>query len=49
MSESWQTIAALTVVALTAGLFLWKSLRRRTPGCSSGCHCPKVTKPGPPK
>ena len=42
MNESWQSIAALAVVALTAGIFLWKSLRGRQSGCGTGCDCPKA-------
>ena len=45
MNESWQSIAALAVVALTAGIFLWKSLRGRKSGCGTGCDCPKAGKP----
>ena len=51
MNESWQSIAALGVVALTAGIFLWKSLRGRKSGrgCGSGCDCAKPGKSGLPK
>jgi hypothetical protein len=49
MNESWQSIAALGVVALTAGIFLWKSLRGRKSGCGTGCDCPKAGKAGLPK
>ena len=40
MNETYQSIAALGIVALTAGIFLWKSLRRKKSGCGSSCHCP---------
>lgn len=51
MNDSWQSIAALVVVALTAGIFLWKSLRGRKSGsgCGGGCDCPKAGKSGLPK
>ncbi len=41
MTNDWQTIAALVVVALAAGLLLRSYLRKRkNPGCGSGCGCP---------
>jgi hypothetical protein len=40
MTPEIQTTLALGVVALTAGLFLVRFLRKRTKlGCASGCGC----------
>jgi hypothetical protein len=42
MSESTQAWLALAVVALTAGLFLWRALRKRmksSAGCGHDCGC----------
>ena len=44
MGESWQTPAALAVVALTALAFVVRFWRKRKSkgraGCGSGCNCP---------
>jgi len=41
MSASFQSIAALAVVALAIAAFVWRAaVKRRRPGCSSGCGCP---------
>ena len=42
MSESFQTWLALSVVALTAGIFLWRAIRKHaksSPGCGHDCAC----------
>ena len=37
MMRDWQTGAALAVVAVTAGVFLWRFLRQRGKGCGGNC------------
>jgi hypothetical protein len=36
----WQTIAAITVVAVTAGIFVRRLLRRDKTSCGGDCECP---------
>jgi len=38
-SMDWQQIAALTVVAATAGIFIWTKLRRRKFSFEHDTHC----------
>jgi hypothetical protein len=41
VSASFQTFAAITVVAGTIAAFLWRALaKRRRPGCGGACGCP---------
>ena len=41
MSSTFQTIAALVIVALTVTIFLWRAFaKRKTPGCGGACACP---------
>ena len=41
MSATFQTIAALAIVALAAGGLVWRAVaQRRKPGCGSGGCCP---------
>ena len=40
MSTAFQTYAALAIVALAASGLIWRALKRKKPGCSSGCGCP---------
>jgi hypothetical protein len=41
MNASVQTVAVFAVVALTITAFVWRSVvKRRRPGCGSGCACP---------
>jgi len=41
MSQNFQTIAALVIVALTATWLVWRAIaRRRKPGCGGDCGCP---------
>jgi len=44
MNADFQTVAALAIVALTAGWFLWRALaKRRSSGCGSD-HCSAVSR-----
>jgi len=37
-----QSIIALSIVAVTAGIFVWKLSRRKgASGCAGGCGCAK--------
>jgi hypothetical protein len=38
-SMDWQQIASLTVVAATAGIFMWTKLRRRKFSFEQDTHC----------
>jgi len=41
MTNDFQTIAALVVVAITAAWMIARALsKRRKPGCGGGCACP---------
>ena len=41
MSSSFQTIAALAIVAVAVAWLLWRTLSKRNkPGCGGGCGCP---------
>jgi len=41
VSASFQTFAAIAVVAGTIAAFVWRALaKRRRPGCGGGCGCP---------
>ena len=40
MSSSFQTVAALAIVAFAAGWLLWRSLAKRKAGCGGDCGCP---------
>jgi ABC-type nickel/cobalt efflux system permease component RcnA len=41
VSSSFQSIAALALVALAAAWLLWRVLAKRNqPGCGGGCGCP---------
>jgi len=40
MSPSFQTIAALALVALSASWLLWRTLAKRKAGCGGDCGCP---------
>jgi FeoB-associated Cys-rich membrane protein len=42
MSSSLQTIAALAIVAVTAGWLLWRAFAKRQAGCGGGCGCPSA-------
>ena len=38
--NDWQTWTALGIVALTAGVFVWRALvKKKKPGCGGGCGC----------
>lgn len=37
--NDWQTWTALAVVAVTAGVFAVRALRKKKPGCGGGCGC----------
>ena len=44
--NDWQSWAALAVVAVTIGVFLARSLRRKKAGgCGGGCGCDSAKKP----
>jgi hypothetical protein len=44
--NDWQTWAALSVVAVTAGIFAWRAVaKRKKDGCGGGCGCAHTTKP----
>ena len=43
MTHGQQSIAALAVVALTAGWLLWRSFFRRSAGGCSGGGCPAIS------
>ena len=40
----WQGKLALAVVLVTAGLFIWRALRPKAPGCQEGCGCTPLKK-----
>ena len=41
MSSSFQSIAALAIVAIAITWLLWRVLAKRNqPGCGGGCGCP---------
>ena len=43
MSPSFQTIAALAIVALTVAWLIWRSVAKNSkPGCGGGCGCPST-------
>ncbi len=43
--NDWQSYAALAVVAVTAGVFVWRAFCRKKPGCRGGCGCDSPKKP----
>jgi hypothetical protein len=40
VSASFQSIAALVIVALAVTWLGWRMLAKRKPGCGGGCGCP---------
>jgi len=39
MFNDIQSIAALVVVCLTVGIFIWRAFRGKKAGCGGGCGC----------
>jgi len=38
--NNWQTWAALSIVAITGGVFVWRALtKKKSGGCGGGCGC----------
>lgn len=40
MTADVQSIAALAIVLLTLGIFVWRAFRVKKAGCGGGCGCP---------
>jgi hypothetical protein len=44
MTTDIQSFAAITIVAITAGIFIFRALRVKKTGCGGGCGCPQKLK-----